>query len=232
MPGRFKMEYRLFTIVRYNYRDYNINIDYIYYRPIKRCGTSFGSAEPLEPYPLPCLNHITLITYQFSLLLFVCLACPWPALLLRTLAQHYLAARLLAYQHPFPVFIHNLNHVSVFPCYSSSVLLALGLHPALLLRLTYPSRHPIAARVLAYQHTWLSLFSYFTLSLLSHQSKVFFTKVFCTPPPPWVLSPTFHFPLPFSPSWLPSASLLLCLLALCVASVVCGCTGELDWRSV
>ena len=24
MQGRFKMEYRLFTIVRYNYRDYNI----------------------------------------------------------------------------------------------------------------------------------------------------------------------------------------------------------------
>ncbi len=23
MQGRFKMEYRLFTIVRYNYRDYN-----------------------------------------------------------------------------------------------------------------------------------------------------------------------------------------------------------------
>ncbi len=56
------------------------------------------SAEPQEPYPLPCLNLITLITYQFSLLLFVCLACPWPALVLRTLAQHHLAARLLAYQ--------------------------------------------------------------------------------------------------------------------------------------
>ncbi len=25
MHGRFKMEYRLFTIVRYNYRDYNTN---------------------------------------------------------------------------------------------------------------------------------------------------------------------------------------------------------------
>jgi hypothetical protein len=66
---------------------------------MKRLGTSFGSAEPQEPYPLPCLNLITLITYQFSLLLFVCLACPWPTLVLRTLAQHHLAARLLAYQH-------------------------------------------------------------------------------------------------------------------------------------
>ncbi len=65
---------------------------------MKRLGTSFGSAEPQELYPLPCLNLITLITYQFSLLPFVCLACPWPALVLRTLAQHHLAARLLAYQ--------------------------------------------------------------------------------------------------------------------------------------
>ena len=49
-----------------------------------------SSAEPQEPYPLPCLNLITLITYQFSLLLFVCLACPWLALLLRTLADTHL----------------------------------------------------------------------------------------------------------------------------------------------
>jgi hypothetical protein len=54
---------------------------------MKRLGTSFSSAEPQEPYPLPCLNLITLITYQFSLLLFVCLACPWFAYYLRTLAD-------------------------------------------------------------------------------------------------------------------------------------------------
>ncbi len=55
---------------------------------MKRLDTSFGSAEPQEPqYPLPCLNLITLITYQFSLLLFVCLASPWLALDLRTLAD-------------------------------------------------------------------------------------------------------------------------------------------------
>ncbi len=30
-------------------------------------------------FPVSCLNLITLITYQFSLLLFVCLACPWLA---------------------------------------------------------------------------------------------------------------------------------------------------------
>ncbi len=33
---------------------------------------------------------------------------------------------------PFPVFIHNLNHVSVFHCYSSSVCLALGQAPTYL----------------------------------------------------------------------------------------------------
>ena len=41
----------------------------------ERLGTSFGSAEPREPYPLPCVNLITLITYQFSFLFFVCRAC-------------------------------------------------------------------------------------------------------------------------------------------------------------
>jgi hypothetical protein len=55
----------------------------------ERLGTSFGSAEPREPYPLPCLNLRTLITYQFSLLLFVCLASclPLACLHLRTLAD-------------------------------------------------------------------------------------------------------------------------------------------------
>jgi hypothetical protein len=51
----------------------------------ERLGISFGSGEPQEPYPLPYLNLITLITYQFSFLLFVCLACLWASLYLRTL---------------------------------------------------------------------------------------------------------------------------------------------------
>jgi hypothetical protein len=54
---------------------------------MKRLGTSFGFAEPQEPYPLPCLNLITLITYLFSLLLYVCLSCPWASPYLRTLAD-------------------------------------------------------------------------------------------------------------------------------------------------
>jgi hypothetical protein len=46
-----------------------------------------ATSEPQEPYPLPCLNLITLITYLFSFLLFVCLACLWASLYLRTLAD-------------------------------------------------------------------------------------------------------------------------------------------------
>jgi hypothetical protein len=42
---------------------------------MKSLDTSFGSCEPPEPYPLPCFNLITLITYLFSLLPFTCLAC-------------------------------------------------------------------------------------------------------------------------------------------------------------
>jgi hypothetical protein len=56
-------------------------------------GTSFGSAEPQEPYPLPCLNliliTITLITYQFfTVTSTLCLSClPLASLALRTLAD-------------------------------------------------------------------------------------------------------------------------------------------------
>ncbi len=44
----------------------------------------FCRAEPREPYPLPCLNLITLITV--FLLLFACLACPCASLCSHTLA--------------------------------------------------------------------------------------------------------------------------------------------------
>ncbi len=64
---------------------------------MKSLGTSFGSGKPQEPYPLP-FNLITLITYQFSFLLFVCLAYPWACQHLRTLALTTLPARALAYQ--------------------------------------------------------------------------------------------------------------------------------------
>ncbi len=115
---------------------------------------------------LPCLNLITLITYQFSFLLFACLAC---------------------------------------------------------LRVSLCSL-PLAPRtLLAYQHTWLSLFwtSFRSFYPPTNRFRFFSTKYFYSSPP-WVLSPTFHFSLPFSPSWIASASLLLCLFAfvLFVASVV------------
>ncbi len=106
-------------------------------------------------------DFITLITYQFSLLLLVCLACPLLALLLRTLAD-----------------------TTWYKCVGLS---------------TYV--------ILSFFISFYCRTNHFILVC----SKVFH--------PPWVLSPTFHFPLPFSPSWLPSASLLLCLFALFVASV-------------
>ncbi len=62
-------------------------------------GTTFGSREPKakRPVPPPCFEFITLITYQFFLLLFACLAC----LCLRTLALTTTIARVLvlAYRH-------------------------------------------------------------------------------------------------------------------------------------
>ncbi len=91
MQGRFKMEYRLFTIVRYNYKDYNksppplaflsLFLFYLNYLSVslsRVCAptlplplTNKGSVLPwfsrtLETYPLPVLSFITLITYQFS----------------------------------------------------------------------------------------------------------------------------------------------------------------------
>jgi hypothetical protein len=116
---------------------------------MKKLGTSFGSAEPQEPYPLPCLNLITLITYQCSLLLFVFLACPWLALLLRTLADtHFLQG----------CWFINIRD-SVF--------------------------------------SFISLYcrnNHFTLFQKNNSPNLFYFS------PPWVLSPTFHFSLPFSPS--------------------------------
>jgi hypothetical protein len=65
---------------------------------MKRLGISFGSDEPQEPYPLPCLNLITLSRISFpcyssSVLL------AFGSQLLRTLARHHLTTQLLAYQY-------------------------------------------------------------------------------------------------------------------------------------
>ncbi len=58
------MEYRLFTIVRYNYGYYNT----IAQLPIKRDGTSFGPRGPQALFPLPFhthnLNHVSVFLYS------------------------------------------------------------------------------------------------------------------------------------------------------------------------
>jgi hypothetical protein len=102
---------------------------------MKRLGASFGSREPRELDPPPSLiNLITLITYLFSFLLFVCLACPCASLYLRTLALTTLPARVLAYQHTlFCLFYFTLlSHQSFYFVYHqsfSSLLLPWVLSP-------------------------------------------------------------------------------------------------------
>ncbi len=120
---------------------------------------------PPEPYPLPCFNLITLISYLFSLLPFACIACLCASLCLCTLALT-----------PYPTRCVGLS--------------------------TYVIK------------SFSSFCAFFSPSFLVFLFKVFYFS------PSWVLSLTFHFSLPFSPSWLPSASLLLCMFALIVASVV------------
>ncbi len=55
------------------------------------------------PYPLPCLNLITLITYLFFLSLFACLACLRANLCLHTLAPPLIVHVVLAYQHTYVI---------------------------------------------------------------------------------------------------------------------------------
>ncbi len=80
------------------------------------------------------------------------------------------------------------------------------------------------ARLLAYQHTWFCFLFHSTvapiISFLSIRS--FSYQSFFSLPPPGSCLPLFTFlflRLPFSPSWLPSVSLLLCLLRFCVCSL-------------
>ncbi len=116
-------------------------------------------------------------------------------------------------------FITLLNHVSVFPftftlhsftftftCLLSGLLLAFEFCASASLCLCTIALTPtLHGGVLAYQ-----LSTYVIKSFLLFHSTVapiifilvcskFFHQSFFTPPP-WVLSPTFHFPLPFSPS--------------------------------
>ncbi len=104
---------------------------------------------------------------------------------------------------------YNLNHVSVF-----SVTLRLSCLSFAGLPLTYPSRH------------WLiiirdSVFSFISLYCRTNhftlfQSLFFHQSILLLPPPQGLVT---HFSLSSALSWLPSASLLLSLFALFVASV-------------
>jgi hypothetical protein len=132
-----------------------------------------------KTWPPSLCEFISLITYQFSLLLFACLACLRVSLRSPTLAPRTL---------------------------------------------------------LAYQHTWLSLFfePLFALFTLPRTVFVFFsTKCFLLLPPLGLVTHFSLFPTLFT--FLTSFSqLALCLLALCVASVVLwsygwvGLTGCVD----
>ncbi len=118
---------------------------------------------------------------------------------------------------PLPFHTHNLNHVSAFfyPCLSCLGLASLTLVSAPL----HTGCWLINIRDSVFSLSFLIFFLFFApiVFCFSHQSFLFFS-------PPWVLSPTFHFCLSLttlSPSWLASASLLLCLFVfvLIVASV-------------
>ncbi len=62
MQGRFKMEYRLFTIVRYNYRDYNTHAHALIFIFLRNStiqsyggGNLIFRALPLLPVPPNCI---------------------------------------------------------------------------------------------------------------------------------------------------------------------------------
>ncbi len=136
---------------------------------MKRLDTSFGSCELQEPYPLPCFNIITLITYLFSLLPFTCLACLCASLCLCTLALTPYPTRCVG----LSTYVIKSFSISLF-CRTNHFLLFLFFSP-----------------------------KYFSL----------------LPPPTCLVSHFSPFTLLFSSSWLPSASLLLCLLRFFVCSL-------------
>ncbi len=132
--------------------------------------------------PPSLCSFITLITYQFSLLLFVCLclACLW----------------LAALTYPSPT-----------PPYCTVV----GLSTYLIL--SFLLFHSTVAPII----------------LLC--SKVFFSPKFFLLLPPWVLSPTFHFPYPFHlPDFLQPACFSACLFAACsLCCLCCSVVVRVSW---
>ncbi len=64
--------------------------------PNEKAWNNLWFSRTKRPVPPPCFEFITLITYQFFLLLFACLACLCACLCLRTLALTTTIARVLA----------------------------------------------------------------------------------------------------------------------------------------
>ncbi len=88
---------------------------------MKNLGAHFGSREPREPHPLPCLTHnlnhvsVFFLTLRSSSVLRLACSCACASLYLRTLALTTLPARvlMLAYQHTW--FCLLLFHSTVAP---------------------------------------------------------------------------------------------------------------------
>ncbi len=143
---------------------------------------------------------------------------------------------------PFPSHLPNLNHVSIF-----LLTVRLSCSPLGLSVPTYLSHHHLTCTVVGLS-TYVILSFFISLycrtnHFIMYFKSFFFTKVFFTsPPPPGSCLSLFTFLflwLLFSPSLLPSASLLLCLLrffvcSLCLCGLLVRCcrVNRTEWRSV
>jgi hypothetical protein len=126
---------------------------------------------------------------------------------------------------PFPVFIHNLNHVSVFLLTLRSSL-RLSCLPSGQPVLAYPSpTYLVGLSAYVIKSFFEPRFAPFTLPPIVF---VFFVQQICfTPPPPGSCHPRFTFPYPFHlPDLLQPACFSACLLS--VWPLLPLLLGELD----
>ena len=118
---------------------------------------------------------------------------------------------------PYPVCIHNLNHVSVFP-----LTLRLSCLPLCWPVLAYSSLTPYLTWCVDLSTYVILSFCDFVYCQVAPIIFCFFYQSFFNSPPPRVLSLTFHFSLYSSPFLTSFSSLLhlpVCFLSPCVASV-------------
>ena len=118
---------------------------------------------------------------------------------------------------PYPVCIHNLNHVSVFP-----LTLRLSCLPLCWPVLAYSSPTPYPTRCVDLSTYVILSFCDFHSCLLSHQSFLFLLPKFFQNFPPRVLSLTCHFSLyssPFLTSFSSFLHLPVCIVSPVLASV-------------